>query len=351
MKLALIFLATLVVITHQQLQRTRGMLWLSPYLQWPAINNFQPIYYDEIKEYIPFFRHLSHPQPFTDSFARENSILISFQVFNNGETIFRMTSCIRTPHYWKARKTITKIAINQGAKAKWLHRISSRMLDIFSILATTTQTKSTIHFSRRLPSFWLRLWLLLPFNHVYQVTSLQFLYRLLVAVSVLLTLTCLKTTNFSSPLQKLYSKFITRLKFRHIDEKRSLPILGRQKWNWLHLIYRLTATVSPSLTQMRNKRQLQINEMASYDLLSSKVDEATLGEVPRNLLNHKTKEKRFFFKPNANYFVVSTTVTSYFFVNTIVTQTVTLGPAGDAVNPGNVLCLPFGYTTCAPVAV
>lgn len=36
-----------------------------------AITHYQPIYYDDIRENIPFFRHFSPSVPATDSLVRE----------------------------------------------------------------------------------------------------------------------------------------------------------------------------------------------------------------------------------------------------------------------------------------
>ncbi len=91
--------------------------------------------------------------------------------------------------------------------------------------------------------------------------------------------------------------------------------------------------------------------MATYGIRSSKLDEAP-GEVSRIFQEQKTKEKRFFLRPNANRFMVSTTVTSYLFVNTVITKKVRLGIVNNAVDgtPGSVQCLPLGYNVCDPVA-
>jgi hypothetical protein len=65
------------------------------------------------------------------------------------------------------------------------------------------------------------------------------------------------------------------------------------------------------------------------------------------------RDKRFFL--NRNSFFTSTTVTSYSFISTIITQTVTLGPGTAAVPgavpavpavPGVLKCLPAGYFVC-----
>ncbi|XP_057368941.1 uncharacterized protein LOC130690005 [Daphnia carinata] len=50
MKFSLVFLCACVVITHQQFQRTRAMLWLSPYYSSPqsAVNNYQGYRYNDV---------------------------------------------------------------------------------------------------------------------------------------------------------------------------------------------------------------------------------------------------------------------------------------------------------------
>ena len=95
---------------------------------------------------------------------------------------------------------------------------------------------------------------------------------------------------------------------------------------------------------MRNKGQLPIEENI-YGVRPSQVDGATLGEFSRKL---QAKEKRSFFYQNWNLFLVSTTVTSYFFTSTVITKPVTLGTAGDGTPLilGSVLCLPAGYSVC-----
>lgn len=114
--------------------------------------------------------------------------------------------------------------------------------------------------------------------------------------------------------------------------------------------YRLVPTMSPSLSQMRYNRQLPIDEQIHYGIRSSK-DEAALRETSvSGSVGQKIKEKRFFFNANANRFVVSTTVTSFLFINTVVTQTVSLGAAGTGgAGTGAVICLPVGYLVCPVV--
>ncbi|KZS14666.1 Uncharacterized protein APZ42_020011 [Daphnia magna] len=50
MKFTLVFLCACVVITHQQFQRPRAMLWLSPYYSSPqsAVNNYQAYRYNDV---------------------------------------------------------------------------------------------------------------------------------------------------------------------------------------------------------------------------------------------------------------------------------------------------------------
>ena len=81
MKLALIFFATLVVVTHQQYQRSRGMLWLSPYSNLRQVfNNYQPIYYDDVKQDLPIYRQLSPAMATPDSLV--SSIYTKQQLIN-----------------------------------------------------------------------------------------------------------------------------------------------------------------------------------------------------------------------------------------------------------------------------
>lgn len=67
MKFALIFLTALVAISHQQFQRPRGVLWLSPYPNQLAVNNYQeyqpqPIYYNYVED-SPSFRYYKPVTP------------------------------------------------------------------------------------------------------------------------------------------------------------------------------------------------------------------------------------------------------------------------------------------------
>lgn len=98
------------------------------------------------------------------------------------------------------------------------------------------------------------------------------------------------------------------------------------------------------------------------DILSSSrddfSDEVSSAYYPINL-----REKRFFYG-NKNLFVVSSTVTTYAFVNTIVTVTVNLlnpapvapavcvpdAAAGVAGDIQCVACLPAGYIVCPAAA-
>ncbi|KAI9559200.1 hypothetical protein GHT06_015989 [Daphnia sinensis] len=50
MKFTLVFLCACVVIAHQQIQRPRAMLWLSPYYSSPqlAVNNYQAYRYNDV---------------------------------------------------------------------------------------------------------------------------------------------------------------------------------------------------------------------------------------------------------------------------------------------------------------
>ena len=89
--------------------------------------------------------------------------------------------------------------------------------------------------------------------------------------------------------------------------------------------YRVMPTILPSLDEMREKRELAT--IGYHEIDSSK-------EMSPDTL---VRAKRLFF---GNYFVVSTTLTSYFFVNTTVTKAVNLGAAGQ------VLCVPVGYAIC-----
>jgi len=65
MKLALLFLAALVVISHQQFYQqrpARGMLWWMPYSPQRLLNSYQPLYGDHLEQdELPFQRQLTSP--------------------------------------------------------------------------------------------------------------------------------------------------------------------------------------------------------------------------------------------------------------------------------------------------
>ena len=84
-------------------------------------------------------------------------------------------------------------------------------------------------------------------------------------------------------------------------------------------------TTLSSFDEMREKRELATTRHNEID--SSK-------EMSPDT---HVRGKRLFF---GNNFVVSTTLTTYFFVNTTVTKAVNLGAAGQ------VLCVPVGYAIC-----
>ena len=88
--------------------------------------------------------------------------------------------------------------------------------------------------------------------------------------------------------------------------------------------YRVMPTTLSSFDEMRENGQLVTNGHNEID--SSK-----------EMSPSHVRGKRLFF---GNYFVVSTTLTTYFFVNTTVTKSVNLGGAAS------VSCVPVGYAIC-----
>jgi hypothetical protein len=57
------FLFALMVISHQQLQRPRGVIWVSPYYSppqhQPFINNYQQSpFYNDLAYFVSISRHL-----------------------------------------------------------------------------------------------------------------------------------------------------------------------------------------------------------------------------------------------------------------------------------------------------
>ena len=93
-------------------------------------------------------------------------------------------------------------------------------------------------------------------------------------------------------------------------------------------------------------------------LISSQNAEIPLGEMSKvDQFMANLRDKRFFL--NRNSFFTSTTMTSYTFISTTITQTVSLGPGSAAViaGPGGapaavpavagvLKCLPAGYSVC-----
>ncbi len=93
-------------------------------------------------------------------------------------------------------------------------------------------------------------------------------------------------------------------------------------------------------------------------LISSQNAEIPFGEMSKvDQFMANLRDKRFFL--NRNSFFTSTTMTSYTFISTTITQTVSLGP-GSALIPagpngapaavpavaGVLKCLPAGYSIC-----
>lgn len=121
--------------------------------------------------------------------------------------------------------------------------------------------------------------------------------------------------------------------------------------------YRLTPTALPG-RQARETRKI-IDQTNSESLISSQNEVPSVSQMSKaDQFMANLREKRFFL--NRNSFFTSTTLTSYSFISTIITQTVTLGPGTAAVPavvgppavpavpavPGVLKCLPAGYFVC-----
>lgn len=119
--------------------------------------------------------------------------------------------------------------------------------------------------------------------------------------------------------------------------------------------YRLTPTALPG-HQSREIRQIM--DQSNSDSLISSQNGVPFGEMFKaDQFMANLRDKRFFL--NRNSFFTSTTMTSYSFISTTITQTVTLGPGSAEVPagpnnmpplvpavPGVLKCLPAGYSIC-----
>jgi hypothetical protein len=108
---------------------------------------------------------------------------------------------------------------------------------------------------------------------------------------------------------------------------------------------RLVPTALLSLDGVREARQAPSVQQQSLDNLISSKDVAGAGPVAlaeKDQANNR--DKRFF---GGGGIVASTTVTSYSFIGTTVTNTVVLDPAAPVGGPGVAACLPAGYVVCA----
>jgi hypothetical protein len=118
----------------------------------------------------------------------------------------------------------------------------------------------------------------------------------------------------------------------------------------------LTPTALPG-RQARETLQI-IDQTNSESLISSQNEVPSVSQMSKaDQFMTNLRDKRFFL--NRNSFFTSTTLTSYSFISTIITQTVTLGPGSaevpagpmgmPAVVPavlGVLKCLPAGYFVC-----
>lgn len=142
-----------------------------------------------------------------------------------------------------------------------------------------------------------------------------------------------KPFNFLSNHQKPKSKSMPRVEF--------FCFLNLNLKNWTEFIVRVTTTGLPSLAEVREGRQSTIDEASHHDLVSS-IDDEERVVMPKPSVSEYLRNKRFYF----NYFLTSTTVTSYTFVSTTVTKTVNLLPS-PTVSPNLLQCRPSGFAVCA----
>ncbi len=97
MKVALIFLATVVVITHQQFQHPRRMFWMPYSAQRVLSNYYQPHFYDDVVEdESPLYRQLSPSRPFAypQVYNYEKLLLLSYCPFSTAHEMYFQIICI-----------------------------------------------------------------------------------------------------------------------------------------------------------------------------------------------------------------------------------------------------------------
>ncbi|XP_046646179.1 uncharacterized protein LOC124336419 isoform X1 [Daphnia pulicaria] len=115
MKFALMFLSAMVVLSHQQFQRPRGLIWASPYVQ----HYKQSVYYGPIA-YIPVNEDLNFPLVL----GSQDDIDDEPQVeFDDGQSRYKgssggrlfYSSTINNPFYKTATFTITSTVTTLGS--------------------------------------------------------------------------------------------------------------------------------------------------------------------------------------------------------------------------------------------
>ncbi|KAI9559317.1 hypothetical protein GHT06_016106 [Daphnia sinensis] len=131
MKFALLFLSAIVVLSHQQFQHPRGLVWLSPYVQsqQPILHQYHQAVYYGLNEDVDgrALRRRYRPQSIPLSYVQNEELAINSQDVgeehlealgirgvDNGER-FLYSSVINNPFYKTATFTITSTVTTLGS--------------------------------------------------------------------------------------------------------------------------------------------------------------------------------------------------------------------------------------------
>ncbi|KAI9559262.1 hypothetical protein GHT06_016051 [Daphnia sinensis] len=289
MKFALIFLSTLMAMSHQQFQRTRVVPWLSPYTSF--IRNYNPLYYDNTEDVIPYVRYSRPLRPTIYSLENEDfnrdvmAVDENHDVMDDGSheefaDIQSRINGFKGFHHNNAGRFFYASTINNPFLKTATFTISSTVTTVGSII------------------------LCVPANNLAAVPSPTCAGR----------------------------------KKREMDDSEhfQFPIVPSET-------VKLTATALPHLhtgSVNETRKPTSEGQVNSNDLVSSK-DEwmGTVGTPDEESKDRNARQKRLF----GGGLAASTTLTKYSFVGTTLTSTVILDPTGQNV----AVCLPAGYVVCA----
>lgn len=178
------------------------------------------------------------------------------------------------------------------------------------------------------------LWAWLAFNPAFQQHNSRLAYRIQFVAgneTMFLFWTKKKTSSFPSHLQKRSSK--NRLS----NNNQLFQFKTSNNFNIGRIKNRVIPTELPLVK--RENHQLETSEVSHQEILSS-IDDGPQDQVAKSVSPEYLRNKRFYF----NYFVTSTTLTTYSFVSTTVTKTINLLLAA---NPNLLQCRPSGFVVCA----